>query len=76
MGYVILERDDTLQLMAEVNRHIADGWVPLGGVACYFDAPNRCARYAQALVREPERRTTAIRSASPSQQIRSGSPPM
>ena len=51
--YVILESDDTLRLMAEVNQRMAQGWKPLGGVACCYDSTNESVRYVQAMVREP-----------------------
>lgn len=53
MGYVILENDDALQLTAEVNRRMTEGWKPLGGVACYYDSAKQTAYYVQAMVREP-----------------------
>ena len=34
MEYKVIEaKDEALNLEAEVNRHIQDGWVPVGGVA-------------------------------------------
>jgi hypothetical protein len=51
MVYVILENADALRLAAEVNRHLAEGWAPLGGVACYFDPLNQNVRYVQAVTR-------------------------
>ena len=32
---------------------MAEGWQPLGGVACYSDPAARSARYVRAMVREP-----------------------
>lgn len=52
MVYVILESRDALRLAAEVSRHLAEGWVPQGGVACYFDPLSQEARYVQAVTRE------------------------
>jgi hypothetical protein len=53
VGYVILEGDDALRLTAEVHRRMADGWRPLGGVACYYHPRRDAVWYAQAMVREP-----------------------
>lgn len=53
MGYVILEQNDLLRLTAEVHRRMADGWKPLGGVACYYHPERQCVYYVQAMVREP-----------------------
>lgn len=49
LGYVILENEDTLRLTAEVNRRMAEGWKPLGGVACYYDSSRQRVRYVQAM---------------------------
>jgi hypothetical protein len=48
-SYVILENDNRPQLMAEVNRRMAQGWKPLGGVACYYDSSSQNAWYVQAM---------------------------
>ena len=53
MGYVILESDDTLRLTAEVNRYLARGWKPLGGVSCYYNSSDQSVQYVQAMVSEP-----------------------
>ena len=64
--YVILESDDTLRLMAEVNQRMSEGWKPLGGVACYYDYPDKSVRYVQAIVRE--RASRAEPAAAPGQR--------
>jgi hypothetical protein len=53
LGYVILENDDTLRLTADVLRHVAEGWKPLGGVSCYYNSSNQSVWYVQAMVLEP-----------------------
>ena len=53
MSYTILESDDTLRLAADVMRHMAKGWKPLGGVSCYYDSSMRITRFVQAMVLEP-----------------------
>jgi hypothetical protein len=50
MEYTITESPELVVLIAEVNRLIGEGWLPLGGVASLVIGPNQ--HFAQAMVRE------------------------
>jgi hypothetical protein len=48
-GYTVIVAVAAPQLVAQVEQHLADGWVPLGGVATSFDGHDRIL--CQALVK-------------------------
>ncbi len=52
LNYIILENDDTLRLAAEVQRYMAKGWKPLGGVSCFYNSLKETVWYVQAMVLE------------------------
>lgn len=51
--YLVLTNSNPIQLSARVNEKIADGWVPLYGVAVgtAMDQGNSLTTYAQALIK-------------------------
>ena len=53
MEYKVIEANKALDLQEEVNRHIQDGWVPLGGVAVVFSSTSNYWWFYQAMIKEP-----------------------
>lgn len=54
MEYKVIEATGrALNLQEEVNRHIQDGWVPLGGVAVGYSSVSNYWWFYQAMIKEP-----------------------
>ena len=54
MEYKIIEaKGDAAELQDEVNRHIEDGWVPVGGMAVACSPQSYNWWYYQAMIRNP-----------------------
>jgi hypothetical protein len=53
MEYKVIEANKALDLQEEVNRHLQDGWVPLGGVAVVFSSASNYWWFYQAMVQGP-----------------------
>ena len=54
MEYKVIEAmGEALNLQEEVNRHIRDGWVPLGGIAVGYSSASNLWWFYQAMIKEP-----------------------
>lgn len=54
MGYLVLREINLHQLQEDVNKHLKDGWKPLGGISSCRDkygGGNDEVAYLQALVK-------------------------
>jgi hypothetical protein len=56
MEYMIVEaKDDAINLTLIVTGLIAEGWMPLGGVAVSCSSTTGISRFYQAMTRQPDR---------------------
>jgi hypothetical protein len=56
MEYMIVEaKDDAINLTLIVTRYIAEGWMPLGGVAVSCSPKTGSSWFYQAMTRRPNR---------------------
>jgi hypothetical protein len=51
---VIEAKDEALNLQENVNRHIEDGWVPVGGVAVGYSPQSYNWWFYQAMIKETD----------------------
>jgi hypothetical protein len=55
MEYKVIEaRDKVLKLEEKVNRHIQDGWVPVGGVTVVYSPGTNYWWFYQAMTKVPD----------------------
>jgi hypothetical protein len=56
MEYMIVEaKDDAINLTLIVTRLVAEGWMPLGGVAVSCSSKTGISWFYQAMTRQPDR---------------------
>jgi hypothetical protein len=54
MKYKVIEANgEAINLQEEVNRHIRDGWVPIGGVAVGYSPQSYNWWFYQAMIKDP-----------------------
>jgi hypothetical protein len=55
MEYKVIEANKALDLQEEVNRHIQEGWIPLGGVAVVHASTSNYWSFYQAMIKDGAR---------------------